>query len=194
MKPDGLRNACSNFQVTMCNSKFIFLFLAISLLGGCHIGGPKSASKPISYYVVSEVSIEGGRFVETPDFPKLGYIRPVPDLVIGSLKTAGIFKLHTISDSEGLDEHTESWGRAIAITLFLSDAKKAAELERQNIGKHNLVWMFGDKPLGVTYLRDSADSADSVPVPTKPQMQIIPFREDQKIGETEHDLKSLVRP
>ena len=154
---------------------------------------PRSAAKPLSYYVVSEVSINGGRFIDTPDFPKLGYVRPVPDLVIGSLKAAGIYKLHTVADVEGSSQHTESWGQAISITLFAADAERVAELKRQNIGKNDLVWMLGDTPLGTTFLRDSADSSDSVRVPTEPTTTVIPVREHQNVREIEHDLKNLVR-
>jgi hypothetical protein len=177
----------------MRNLKFIFLFLAVSVLGSCSTGRQKSALTPLSYYMVNEISFDGAQFVNTPDFPKLGYLRPVPDLVIDRLKTAGIYKLHAISDVEGTGEHTESWGRAVVFTLFVADAERVAELKRQNIGKHDLVWMLGGAPLGTTYLSDSADSPDSVPIPKGPSTNVIPLREHQNVRKIEHDLKSLVR-
>jgi len=37
---------------------------------------------PLSFYIVSEEKIEGGRYVDTPDFPKVGYIAAKADLII----------------------------------------------------------------------------------------------------------------
>lgn len=100
-------------------STFILSLLAISLLSGCHIRGPKPAAKSLSLYVVNSTSVDGGRFINTQDFPKLGYIRPVPDLVIYRLKAAGLYKLHTTTDVEGSGEHTESWGKRSASLCLL---------------------------------------------------------------------------
>src|SRR5438477_9348318 len=60
------------------------LSVASALLSGCSdsrqdaiptdTASTDTASVPLSIYVVSAAKIEGGKYFDTPDFPKLGYI------------------------------------------------------------------------------------------------------------------------
>jgi len=44
-----------------------------------------SHSATLAFHVLSDDKIEGGRFIDTVDLPKLGYISSQPDLVITQL-------------------------------------------------------------------------------------------------------------
>ena len=165
---------------------------AASLLFSCQADRPKTVASPLLYYVISQENIDGGRFIDTPDFPKLGYIRPVADLVITTLKDATTNILHTRAEY-GTGEREESWSRAATLTFFVADAEKIAELKRQNIGKNDLLWMIGDKPLGTTFLSASADPPDSVRAPTNSPGIVIPLRKHQNAEDIHRDLKRLVR-
>ena len=46
----------------------------------------------LAFYVVSKEKIEGGRFIDTKAFPKLGHIAAKPALVITPLKEARLIK------------------------------------------------------------------------------------------------------
>jgi hypothetical protein len=103
--------------------------------------------------VVSTEKIEAGRFIDTPDFPKLGYIPTVPALEIRSLEAV-------ISDApkepKGIagqngenavpmisNEHTV---RTIHIEMTPDDSRRLGVITEQAVGKQILV-MLGDEPL-----------------------------------------------
>jgi hypothetical protein len=57
-----------------------FIFL------GCSRSSPVAGVIPLSFYIVSDVAIPGGRYIDSPDFPKLGYIASTPDMVLERLE------------------------------------------------------------------------------------------------------------
>jgi hypothetical protein len=82
-----------------------FILLASTVLIFC-IGysatNPQSAF--LSFYTVSEERIEGGRLIDTLDFPKLGYISARPDLVVTQLVAVSETVSHSFtlkSDKDG---------------------------------------------------------------------------------------------
>ena len=95
-------------------------------LCGCRSNVP---STPLSFYTVSEEKIDGGRFIDTADFPKLGYISAAPDLVITRL-------------AEVLAE-TGTTGPELDITMRPEDAKKFEALTERIVMKKVLL-MLGD--------------------------------------------------
>lgn len=46
----------------------------------------------LAFYIVGPEKIEGGRFIDTKAFPKLGHIAAKPELVIAALKEACLIK------------------------------------------------------------------------------------------------------
>jgi hypothetical protein len=48
-------------------------------------GYSEKTNAPLAFYIVSEQRIEGGRFIDTTNFPKLGYIAAKPDLMVTNL-------------------------------------------------------------------------------------------------------------
>ena len=151
------------------------------------------ASNGLSYYEVSEKMVEGGRLIDTEDFPKIGYIRPTPEVVINSLQSVATNTIHTRLYDQPTGAVEESSTVAVAITLFPDDARRVAELLRKNLGKHDLLLMLGDTPLGKTDSAMSADTPDSVPVPSGPKTMYLPLRKHQDAQLIERDLRKLVR-
>ena len=66
---------------------FIYtLTVLVALVTGCQSRQPAT---PLSLYIVSTEKIDGGRYIDTPAFPKLGYIAASPDLIITSIEQVG---------------------------------------------------------------------------------------------------------
>ena len=112
------------------------LSVTVILLSGCHRDSSKVRVVPLSFYVVSEGKVEGGRFIDAPNFPKLGYIAAVPDLVITRLETVTLFTS---------EPHSREWP-ALSIVLRSGDAPQFTALTERAVGK-KLLLMLGDSPL-----------------------------------------------
>ena len=116
-------------------ASFQSLMVLAVVLAGCQRSTPVT---PLCVYVVSQEKVENGQFIDTPDFAKLGYIGPNPDLTITSL-----VMVEPLSITE-----TEAAGpqAGIKITMRSNDAQKFAALSRSTIDKKILL-MIGDMPL-----------------------------------------------
>jgi hypothetical protein len=120
---------------------YILSLMAVFLCG-CRSNVP---STPLSFYTVSEQKIDGGRFIDTAEFPKLGYIAATPDLVITRL--ADVYP----TEPEGVIINgkavpTPAGRSALGIELRPDDAQKLSTLSERVIGKRLLI-MLGEKPL-----------------------------------------------
>ena len=105
---------------------FVGLFLAPSVW--------TEEEKPaLAFYVVSPEKIEGGRFIDTKAFPKLGHIAAKPGLVIAHLKEARLIK------QPGDRPH-------ILITLQDNQIDQLADFTGKNVGK-TILLMLGNEPL-----------------------------------------------
>jgi hypothetical protein len=91
---------------------------------------------PVSVFVVSEEEVENGRFIDTPDFPKLGYVGPKPDLTIARLEEVDFLVITESGQSRP----------AIIITLRTEDAEKFAALTERAVMNKTLL-MVGEMPL-----------------------------------------------
>jgi hypothetical protein len=116
----------------------IISLATLFLLTGCQ--QKSAAGVPLNFYIVSEEKIDGGQFVDTTNFPKLGYIHATPDLVITKLESVET----NVSQSIILGKETDQ----LAVVIFMQqdDAKKFSTLTENTIGKKVLM-MLGDKPL-----------------------------------------------
>ena len=121
---------------------FILSLMAV-ILCGCSSNVP---STPLSFYTVSEEKIDGGRFIDTADFPKLGYIATTPDLVITRL--ADVYQTEPQAGViiNGKVVPTPAGRSAIGIEISPDDAQKLSALSERAIGKR-LLMMLGEKPL-----------------------------------------------
>jgi hypothetical protein len=153
-------------------------------------------SNSLTYCVIYGDKVENGRLIDTTDFPKVGYLRPKPEVIITHIQS---FSTNVTKDLLYDNWHVigipedQRWASGFSITLFQADAKKVAELERKCIRSRNLIFMLDNKPLAETYMAKDAGSADSIPIPTEPQTLYLPLRNRQDIQEINDALKKLVR-
>jgi hypothetical protein len=134
-----------NWPLLELISPFVYvLSVLVILLAGCRRGASNATAPPLLFYVVSEGKIEGGRFIDTPDFPKLGYIAPAPELVIRRLQAA------TMDTSVPYP--------AIRIDLRSEDAQQFSALTERAAGK-KLLLMLGDMPLAAPRVMERIPTA-----------------------------------
>ena len=126
------------------------LWVTTLLLFGCRDISSASTNVPLSFYIVSAEKIEGGRFIDTPDFPKLGHIPAVPVLVLTKLESVVADVSHeqvVIVNKDGKETVEPMKERmAFHIRMRPDDAKKFTALTEQAISKQMLL-MLGDTPL-----------------------------------------------
>ena len=123
----------------------ILIFLLVSLFitpySGCCALNREDA---LRFYVVSDKPVANGRYIDTPECPKLGYIGNKPDLVITRLQSVSTNTWQIQSRANG--KTSVETRPAIQIQMLAPDTKRFAELTHHNIGRHILV-SFGDRPL-----------------------------------------------
>ena len=105
---------------------------------------PSDTNVPaLKFFVVSETAIADGRFIDTVNFPKLGYISQ-PALVVTNLQSVENDTAHSISYFEG--KRSDKFSPALLITMHPVDATRFSEVAGQHIGSRILL-MLGDMPL-----------------------------------------------
>ena len=108
----------------------LITFSVLSL--ACSVWSAEKKS-PLAFYTVSQEKIERGRFIDTKEFPKLGYIAAKPGLVIAQLKEARLIK--------------RPGDRAnILITLQDKQVDQLEDFTGKNVGKKILL-LLGNEPL-----------------------------------------------
>ena len=120
---------------------FVLFLLIITPHTGCCALNREDA---LRFYVVSDKPIGDGRYIDTPECPKLGYIGSKPDLVITHLQSVSTNTWQIYSRANG--KSSVETRPAIQIQMLGPDTKRFAELTRHNIGRHILV-SLGDRPL-----------------------------------------------
>ena len=162
------------------------LSLSAFLFSSTWSNGAEITNVPLSFYVVSEKKIEGGRFIDTASFPKLGYIGATPDLIITKLEdvaTNSMKERAIMVDKNGREIPEPFRVRpALHITMKADDAKKFEKLTERAVGKQ-LLMMHGDKPLTAPLVRG--------PIPTSSFLLELTDKPDQK--NVEEGLRKLVR-
>lgn len=89
----------------------------------------------ISFWILSENKNEGGQYIDTKEFPKLGFVGATPDLTITRIKRVGV----------------QDWGgtklpAAMTIELLQADAEQFSEFTRRNLGRRVLI-KLGERPI-----------------------------------------------
>ena len=165
--------------------KFICMLLALEpILFVCGAAHSEPTNSMLAFYVVSDQKIEGGRFVDTPDMPKLGYIAAEPDLVVTNLQEVFPDKDRQIVIVPDKDHPIapSDLPQYLAVRLRLSDAKPFIDLTERSAGKQMLV-MLGGRPLtswhGVGRFPEGRFD--------------ISFQNGADLKKTEDDLKKLIR-
>jgi len=164
---------------------FYLLFAASALITGCRQSSSDAPKVPLSFYVVSEQKIDGGRFIDTPNLPKLGYIAAIPDLVITRLVAVSETVAHSGMvnvDKDGKRTVTPLPDQpALDIMILPEDAQKFEALTEHSIGKQVLL-MLGDAPL----------MAPRVNSPVSTQSFQLSLGKDSNQKVIEDELKKLV--
>lgn len=107
-----------------------------------------NTTNALRFYVITEQPVSGGRYVDTRDFPKLGYISNAPSYVLARLQKVFTNDVTSVSflhrgDKVEIETNTTP---AVSITMFPGDAKAFAEFTRQNIDR-KVVLILQDQPL-----------------------------------------------
>jgi hypothetical protein len=131
--------------------KLFYILLATAVLIISHgYSATETKNTFLSFYVVSDEKIDGGRFIDTLDFPKLGYIAIKPDLVITQLvavsETVSHSNMGKIGKDGKLTETPLPDSLALEVIILPEDTQKFKALTEHNIGKRMLL-MLGDAPL-----------------------------------------------
>jgi len=106
---------------------------ALALVFICAVLLAADEKPTLAFYVVSLKKIEGGRFIDTKEFPKLGYIPTKPGLGIAELSKV------TLTKRPG-DSPT------VLITLKKEQADQLADFTSRNVDRQILL-MLGNEPL-----------------------------------------------
>ena len=129
-------------------SLICILAVAAILPSGCRRDSASAATDSVSFYVVHDEKIEGGRFIDTPGFPKLGYIAARPDLVVKRFQSV------TLNASAPFSETLP----AVYITFCPENAPSFTALTERAIEKQLLV-MQGDTPLMAPRIKERISTA-----------------------------------
>ncbi len=98
-------------------------------------------SPALKLFVVSDEPLTDGQAIDTPEFPKLGYISRNPDLVIRKLK-----ELTLAENSLPQAENKTSTNWSFGVSLTQDDAARLAILTTSNVRRRVLITV-GDVPV-----------------------------------------------
>ena len=133
----------------------------------------------LDIFLLSEGPLQDYHFIDTPAYPKLGYVAPRPDLVISHLKGVSIGEP---SDSAAGPAEKNSAGKSsLEMRLTPADAEALETFSAANVGKR-IVFMLGERPLFAPILR--------TPLSTQ-TIQINP-PEGADVQELKRELEALV--
>jgi hypothetical protein len=98
------------------------------------------ASSEISFYLVSDLKLTNGMYVDTPRLPKLGYIPNHANFTVRHLQSIDEGIVSSSIDGKEIDNHI------ISISLTKKDAQLFEDLTSKNIGDRILI-MVDNKPI-----------------------------------------------
>ncbi len=104
----------------------------------------------LCFFVVSDVPIKDGRFIDTAEFPKLGYISNAPNYVLTRLQEVRTNDVTSVSHFEGTV--TTNIYPAVSLKMLPSDAEGFAEFTHQNINRRVVATLRGT-PLVAPWIR-----------------------------------------
>jgi preprotein translocase subunit SecD len=159
------------------------------LLTAASLVGAETTNMALTFYVLSQERIEGGRFIDTPAIPQAGYVGWVADLAVTNL--LDVYRQEAAAFSVMTDKNgnrtvvTNAAQPALAIKLPPEEAKRFAALTQRAVGKRLLV-MLGDKPL----------TAPRIMMPIATGSMVIDFGSEfggqAEADKVERDLKNLI--
>ena len=156
------------------------LSMIVAFAVGSAIARSETTNAPLAFYIVSDQKIDGGKFVDTRNLPKVGYISSAPDLVVSNLLDVYRENRATsaVVDGKVVPSHPAP---GLAVVLRSDDAKRFTALTQKAVGKRLLV-ALGDRPL----------TAPKVAVPIETDRFSIVFANESELRKTQDDLKKLI--
>jgi preprotein translocase subunit SecD len=121
----------------------LFLLLLL-LLNGCQKSAPPT---PLTFYTLSATKLEGGQFLDTEHYPKLGYIAATPELSLTHLESVA----PQTTSPEG------SKASVIQVRLTPDDTKKLAGFTQRALHK-TIVIRLGETILMAPKVNDAITS------------------------------------
>jgi hypothetical protein len=134
------------------NMRITLFTLLCSCLGfGCITRSSEDKRPSLGFYVVETEPIPDGRYIDTARFPRLGYVRPMPDLALTRL--AGVetgVQVHVKEPFRRRDGTLTGEERCtndcVDITFDLDTRTSFHKLTEDNLRK-KVLFMVGDEPL-----------------------------------------------
>ena len=164
---------------------FFILWVTAVLLPSRGHSATDATNDSLSFYIVSAEKIDGGRYIDTLDFPKVGYIAAKPDLVIVRLVAVSETVTHSSIvniDKDGKQTETPLPDRpALDVKILPEDAQKFEALTKRAVGERVLL-MLGDTPI----------LAPTIHMPISTQSLHLTFAEHGNQKMIEDELKKLV--
>ena len=114
----------------------LLIWAAAFVLCGCGRSASGVGVVPLSFYIVSDERVEGGRYIDTVEFPKLGYIAATPDLLLKNLKAVDLETPTFFTPPRSI----------VNVTMQTESVEQFASLTGRAAGKKLLI-MLGDVPL-----------------------------------------------
>jgi hypothetical protein len=136
----------------------------------------------LTFYIVSETKFEEGRFIDSPDLPKGGYIGATPDLTVTKLESVTRKMIPTFAVDEN-GKTTPALGPTLVILMRPEDAHKFTVLTQRAIDRRVLM-MLGGRPLIAPFVHE--------PIMTK-SFDITFRADDVEVKEIEDTLDKLVQ-
>lgn len=146
---DGMRNlSVIGFSVTFTNERLAYWSCRYAsspelppssrqvMLGG---DAAKGATRKLEFFAVSSEPIRGGRYIDTPILPRLGFIGATPDLVIEKVKEITLNETPVVSR-----EPSSPTNWVAVIVLEQEDAVRFRSLTVSNLSKTLLIMVEGE--------------------------------------------------
>lgn len=121
--------------------------LLMLVLVGCRESAPPPT--PLSFYTLSTTKLEGGQFIDTERYPKLGYIAATPELILSHLESV----TPETTPAEG------SKAAVLKVRLTPKDAKKLTDFTQRALHKI-IVIKLGETILMAPRVNDAITGPD----------------------------------
>ena len=159
---------------------------AAALLLFCWSASAEGTNAVLTFHIVSDQKIDGGRFVDSAVLPRVGYIGSTPDLVITKLRDVFPQKeadYAIMGETNGTHKVVPSHpSPSLAVQLEPEDAKRFEALTERALNKRLLV-MFGDEPLSAPWVRAPIGGGGFT----------VSFHSEAELKKTESGLKKLMQ-
>jgi hypothetical protein len=127
------------------------LFLVAAHLSYSQEMPSRQTTNVLRFFAVSEDPVPGGRYVDTPECPKVGYISNTPSLIITSLQSVATNVSQSFESINGMTAKVVQ--PSIVIKFNEADSKKFFDLTKAQFGRRILL-SLGDRPLIAPVVRE----------------------------------------